>query len=153
MAFLHTFKLIYRRNVLTSLTISSKKAKLITHVHSNFQINKMYIYTGKRYKLMQYCSAIVTPSNLIKFFKLLYRPSPVTQRNCVTNQSPAWRNNRKVTRHLPLQCEFLCLCSTTAAHRVSEGRSWCHANIHVLCQRRQVGESWSHGRKHRGNIL
>lgn len=152
MAFLHTFKLIYRRNVLTSLTISSKKAKLITHVHSNFQINKMYIYI--RANATNWCS-IAQPSwphQIWSNFSSYYTALRQSRKESAW-QIKAPRNNRKVTRHLPLYCEFLCLCSTTASHRVSEGRSWCHANIHVLCQRRQVGESWSHGRKHRGNIL
>ena len=42
---------------------------------------------------------------------------------------------------------FSIFCSATASQRVSEGRSWCDANIYVLCQRGQVGKSRSHSGK------
>jgi len=131
---------VLRRNDPTSLTITPK-TKLINWVYANFQTKGIYILGANGTNLCSIAQLYYSDRPLIDF------SSPVTQRTCVTNKSAQ-------ESHAPLNllC-FLCLCSTTASHRVSESRSWCNANIHVLCQWRQAGESWSHGRKHRGNVL
>ena len=81
-----------------------------------------------------------------------YRQKPAAFRHFIHPQRPSHNKTGKLRTSL-LTGAFLCLCSTAASHRVSESRSWCNANIHLLCQRGQADESRSHSGRHRGNII